>query len=563
MASFLAPLGTASYNGHVFNGSVGSRVRCRCVPDRANRTTTHVEYELTCRETIIPDGLSPGATAQTENAMLTLRNQLSVRGQRLQFTAQGFGAFDINNGTVLDISYGPHPEVLEMVNLGGGNAYSLLWRCTTRIPQCGGAVYQGKPLASNYDIEFRRDKHGRTVRTVTGYIEIPANRSGSAITDTADGYWESIINAVPMIYGFEREFTRKLSMDKRTMDYTITDTQKPPTGFQDRCTDWEGEQDTDIREGGATGVVTISASFEVEDTQPKVVALSRFFDLVASRVLAGAPFGSLASFYPLVWHVRDQLHGRRVSCTLSYEITSDAHTILAASGIFAPIPNSDWTTWQGGIPDALGPRGTANLIYDKSSDAIIDLCTASSTGMRTSGGGGQDHELRSNLFFLGTLPPPNQSYLHYEMRTRLLGEANLIFSKPMSADLQTSDYQQNQLQAGDPFNVDPPGNRFGSVNIESSGSQVPDLAQATVAADWYIVLSGYAMRVGYPVPLPNIQAVGSIQAYLVNVDAENGIAMNAGVPAHWSRFVLTYRLPQKPLASAPLYNPVLQTTEAQ
>jgi hypothetical protein len=562
MASLVnSPLGTVNYNGYTFSGAASSRVQCRTPTDRAGRTTVYVEYAFMIRDIIVPDGMNIAGQIGTDHAMNNIRNQLTVRGQRLQFSLQGFGDFDVNGpGGVLDVAYGPHPEVMEMTPLGGGQAWSMLWRCTTRFPQCGGAVYQGRPLASNYDVEIKQDKHGYSVRTITGYYEVPGNRQGSNISDTADGYWESILGGIPRIPGFEREWTRKMSLDKRTMEYSIVDTEKGPTGFMFGCTEWEGEQESVIQHGGPVAMVTLTASYEVEKNQTKHIAMNNFYALIVSRVMAGAPFGSLTKLFPLNFVVRDQLHGRRVTGSLSYQVGSDPRTILATTGLFAPIPNSDFVVWPSTVGPAIGPRGEANLVYDQSSDVIIDLCTATQTGVRTGGGPPPDKEERENHEFTATLPPPNQSYLQYMMSLRTMCNTNLYFSKPMSVDLKTSDYQQNQLQSGDPFNVPPAGNRLEN-QIENNPGTVPDLVQATVAADWYILLSGGALRMGYPVPFPNVQTFGNIPAYLVDSDCQTGIGMNAGIPLHWATFNLLYRCPSKPVSSAALYNPVLQTTD--
>src|SRR5262249_23657754 len=97
------------------------------------------------------------------------------------------------------------------------------------IPDAQNAFYTTRPLEFWYDVDYEIDGDGYTRVSTSGQLVIPMTRktqTNRSIPDTADRFREQIAYAVPV--GFKREVHRcKLSADKRTMNFSITDQELP------------------------------------------------------------------------------------------------------------------------------------------------------------------------------------------------------------------------------------------------------------------------------------------------------------------------------------------------
>jgi hypothetical protein len=373
------------YNGFQFNRFTKTHVSSKAVPDRAGRTTKLVELTVSAPTY----NSAEGQYGTTENEIEELRHTLMQKGKNLMIQSMGFGPFDINNltnMTLLDVTYGPHPQSFDFVQLGGDRAWLVKWVCVTTIAdQADRLKGAGNPLAYCHTWAVDTDEHGYSTRHVAGEYEIPAARVvGRNLPDNADRYWQTIIEAIPMLPGFTRNSSHRLSDDKRTLSFEITDTEMPPAGFIESMTGWEGSQDvsTSLADGWHIFHNNITATYKVSRDRPKPVAMERFMRLLNSRLdvtragigQGGAPAG-IRALIPVAARVTDKIHTSEVTFSFTYRYAlARLDDALQASGVWQPVPDSVWQNWQNSMRETVAhPRGNARLFYDNASDAIIDI----------------------------------------------------------------------------------------------------------------------------------------------------------------------------------------------
>ena len=381
--SFLPGVGTVSYNGYTFDGSMKSRINARFVYDQAERTVVYVIYTIDVTVIIVNSG------ASTDTPMDNLRNRLSKPGQCLQFSTTGLGTMNVNcslgaPGSALDVVWGPKPRTLEMESIGSSQAWRVRWVCDVAIPQCSNAKYSGFPVAFNYELTYSIGEDGLTTRTYEGYVEIPISRrpndpSGRAIADSADAYRFDI--NPPLIPGFRRKpGDFRLSGDRRTLRFTIIDIETPPDGTPVYCTNAGGEHSirTEIMNTFQFSG-TISAHYTVSPQEPKTRAWEMFYLLLLDRLSAAQQIANLQNegqFRVTNLELTEGLYadGLQMSFSVTYIFFSTADRFLIASGMWRAMVGTDWTDYAESVRAVLNERGSAGLFYSKEDDAIIDLC---------------------------------------------------------------------------------------------------------------------------------------------------------------------------------------------
>lgn len=387
--AFLPGVGTCSYNGFSFNGSLKSRVSARFVYDQAERTIAYVVYTLDLTSIITNSG------SATDTPMDNLRNLLSKPGQCLQFTTTGLGTMNVNcslNGA-LDVVWGPKPRLLEMEPIGSSQAWRVRWICEVAIPQCTGARYAIFPVAFNYELNYSVGEDGLTTRTYEGYVEIPMSRwpGFGGPPDTADRLREQI--NPPLIEGFRRkpgEF--KLSSDRRVLNFTITDIEMTPDGMPQYCTNATGNHTIRTRvENTFFFDGELTATYTVSPKEPKTRAWEMFYLLMVDRLgvaqaAANQPIQGVFRLLSLELSEGLFKEALQMSFKANYCFFTSAENLLVGSGQWRPIPGTDWSQWASSIQNVLNSRGSAGLFYNKADDALLDLCTPRNPVMPTNFG---------------------------------------------------------------------------------------------------------------------------------------------------------------------------------
>ncbi len=378
----------AFYNGVSFGTYFKSKASTKPILDEAGRTTVATEHTLEI------EGYVYGTTADgTDGAGLTLagtRKALTACGGALIFTGKGYGDLIVNNGStgVKDVSWGPKPEIVEWQPLGSGNAAKVVWRVTTRIPECANAKYQFGIMALNYTTTYSLDDSNYTLREIVGYLEVPMTRTtqdNRLPPDDVDNYRKLV--APPLPLGFKRRDKRfKVSPDLRRLDFTITDEEVPvPLPAGATKIDAKHRIKSNWKKGYRVWTVTIEATITLARGLPKTQALGIFLGILSLRTLGPGGNVGNSKFLMTDFEAEDDIFGRPASFSATFLDMRDQSlsSVMGNSGIWTPLPGTDYGKWSASINAYVNPeRGYANLQDDPKNNQIIDLCQSQYAGAK-------------------------------------------------------------------------------------------------------------------------------------------------------------------------------------
>ncbi len=301
---------TCEYNGIAFTTLYRSRISSRPIHDQAGRTVVYVEHTLTV------DGYIAITDETTDETMEDIRRLLTAQGGFLNYQDAGFGELVVNQvGSVRDVKWGPVPEVLEWVPLGGdGMACKITWRCVARIPECDNARYENSILALNYTVTHTIDRDNFLSESLQGYLEIPMTRrfQGDRVPpDSVDDYRERLEARQPPA-GWRRLDRRfVISADRRRLDFSWTDQQTDGNALPLLVTSIDASHTVQSAEGlyFKKWQVTLEATITMTAGAPRALALDVFLLLAAERLVeAHARKGG--SFLLGSFMARESIYGR-------------------------------------------------------------------------------------------------------------------------------------------------------------------------------------------------------------------------------------------------------------
>jgi hypothetical protein len=566
--------GSAVYNGFTFSSAVHAE-RIEGVPeyDEARRTIAWITWTITLCDYLYS---VPPATidAQIRSACMKLESP----GGAFTFTSNAFRTdFKINvpgGGRIKDVAWGPHPGPLVVEKLGNNYAAKITWTVEVRIPECTNARYENAPAILNYRWMVDKDPAGYSTRRVIGHIVIAQTRTSQrdrTLKHTADEYRGQLRPVTPAGFRPGRDSVI-LSADRNRLDFTFEDIQLPsanipPPGCVQASASlrWQNEKPGNLM----MHVGTLTAQYTMAPGVPASLAANWFYSLYVVRmaqVRADIKRANLwADQVPLLLPIAyecvdpDPYGPPKASFSVTVRTTTSLWTMLMA-GCWDPVPNSDWQVWSKSLADtAFNPRGQAGLWFNPADDAIIDLCNGVAdaklrrqqpvpTVIRSAGGG---------LPVVGDVTPIN-SWLLYECGLQIIEEHNNALHRPIP---ETSKMVGNKkFDEGQTFsrlktpNLVDQANPFagklssGFAPGTADGTPQKAVVQILNTPTYYAVLTGRAVRAGYPIQPPNLVKCGGAIAIPMN-DPDKGdgfvtaITGHVGVPlysAAWQlRFVLT------------------------
>lgn len=548
----VSALGTVSYNGVTFNPYIKSSVDAKPVFDDADRTVKYVRYTFSIAGWVSDWAQSP----PTSNAVLAdLRQKLTARGKEFHFDNHGIGAtFTVNKpgGTVLDVKWGPVPEVLAMSDIIGGTAVYIEWKCVVCLPECPGSVFEKKVMAFCYDVDYQIGSDGLQTIVTSGSLEIPLTYHGNnTLTDSADAYRELIPGNVPgnVPAGFQRTQDYRLSKDRTRLEFTITDKQNPvayPPFVTKISMRYRYANNTPMVFTQWT--ITISGTVTVAPNVPKAYAWDAFLVVAGGRIglisnalqaqnAISQLLGGQASLqlFPIRFSADEEVY----DLTTSFELTVGLAGLtlfnaLAASGLWLPV-NTDWKQWRDSLKDsAHHPRGVLKVKYVPDNDAIIDLCDAGDPLPVDPGQASVDPKTMPpdptqppppgpqpppppkprtfNDIFDPTdpvyppvpipnppppVPFPAATWIKYVSGVKKYQKNHILIHKPLKGNITLTNPTRNPQNLPDLAN--PTG--VGGAKITTD---TPDILQRMVSPTTRLVLSGWAMRIGLPISAPDL-----------------------------------------------------------
>ncbi len=554
----LPAVGTLYYNGVSFAGADTVKVSTVFVLDDAKRTVTHHEITI--------DVVAIVAAVPTDTDLLTIRAALSKAGQELKFLNRGFGT-DIwinrpGGSGLRDMKWGPIPEILEWEPIGSANACQIHWRVKTCIPVCdiSGVHKTTGVMAFNYEAAFTVNKKGFTTRRVTGYIEIAQTRRVRAVPDSADLYRNLITATAPL--GFERDQRDYgTSLDKSRLTFTIVDKEiESKNPYPKNVISVSMRHAAHWTRSGDAGAVlrsTISGEVVLKKDADWVEAFIIFSNVVAKRMQAAFSKGLWVFLDSL--SIDEDIFGYANSFSASYHTINPtmaadnpnglALNDLKSIGLWHNV-GGNWNLWRQSLATAQGSsRGYAELFLGAGDDTIVDICGGLPEITDAAATIQQQPSVSPAKVFKNQVPPPNKSYLRYQMQQVLQQNSGAVRQSTMQSP--------GQIPTGSMLDSQFPtmGEGVGNVQIIPGVAGVDDVIQRAGRLTHLLWLIGHAVRVGRPIPKPTIQAVGSQDAEEVEANfVQQHLGNFFGVDLYQAAWRIQYALKNAPGAVQVLKN---------
>jgi hypothetical protein len=593
----------------------------RPILDAAGRAVKWLQYDFTLKFIVGEENQSIGLT--TDIDMTEIRAELSRVGLELHYLNVGYGALQAVPGNeantfglptnARDILWGPRPQVLQYKPHGAQSA-EVIWSCQVNLAPCPeDALYEEGMLEWNWKVTWAIDRSGYTTRTTSGFARVVGYRQGGPasrqIADQADRLRERIEPKVPT--GFRRESRSfSLSEDKARLDYSFSDVEEPPNAPPKGCVQVSASQTCATDSVFSTAWRgTLSATYEVSRDTPRGAAEGMFANLVRERILNKDGFFFLApvtkapqraSVLIRAYEASEpEIYGRQAaSFRAEYTFVTSLDWLVAATGLWTPIQTSggDWAQWSASMSSrAWNVRGNAQLKFDLSQDAIIDICedTEANRGLNAALPPRQDKPRRGTLE--NKKPPSESSWSFWICFLEIIQTDETIELKPLPPLEPTTDRLGSGR--GGPYGLRTnPGTGNYSLRTQDAtllsgttkpgsvrADRMPPLSQAPRAigvsptmpsgpssppgtpiiqqraeSTFHAILHGYATRAGHPIIPPSLREVGGVAAVPANRAELGDGVMTAtagiyfGLPEYYCRWQLRYLLAGRPTGELPV-----------
>ncbi len=298
--TILPDIGSLRYNGVTFSHLYHSSVTGHEILDNAGWTVKGTEY------TISVDGvvtLGPGDQT-CDRVWVNLRKKLQQAGGALVYLGKGFGPLIVNQpggafkpaGTTLrDLAWGPRPELLEFIPLGGSRSANVKWVCKTLVSEQ--PVFAENPVVQfNYDTSMSYDEQGYSKLVVHGTIEIPLSRRRvdvRSVPESVDQFRNGLVAAVTEGIDLTRyrvtSRTFPVSRDRRTMEFEVTAEEMPLFGLPPgataargtfSCRPWSGSK---YLAGTVKWLCSLRGTYVIANSFPRRQAWWAFLSLLYFR----------------------------------------------------------------------------------------------------------------------------------------------------------------------------------------------------------------------------------------------------------------------------------------
>lgn len=547
----LLATGNLSYGTYVFDGAYHLSVEGENILDEAGRITIYDKYTLNVTA-VIADAM----TANVETRMQQIHDVLMQTGQILVMNQKGFNTgIDTSQQSGRDVNFGPKPKSFHWKQIGDSRAVEIAWSCEVCLAKCGGNRNTGV-LGINYDIAVTKDRHGNTIRTISGYVLVANSVIGGAIENNPEIILPSIFKA-PVPSHFYRETTRKFNYGKNRVDFTITDTEigtnRPMNDF---VTEISGSHNIHWgRSQGMQQMNTLSLHIvtrpDINPSQSYLIALDVF-----QQRIKNAQTGK-GRVILLDIDVTEDIWGRASDVIFKWKVIGPVEDLIGYSGLWTPIittnaqksGNWDWGKWQTAMATtAFSPYGNAGwkLNTGGGDDVVVNLCSNTNTQSTVNGNTTYPTWPKANTYGYQNSPPDqNYSYLEYYMFT----EAENVRPTASQSILQKPESEGGSVTMLDVVT--------GAIFSQDSGDRrIKNIIQQSSTSTCYVWLKGHAKRAGFAIPKPQITSIGGQSPVLIYDYFKNKQTANAlGVPIFGAEWALKYAVPGIPSVLTAVANP--------
>lgn len=570
--SRLFSVGTVSYNGYTFPASLRATAQCRFIYDRADRVVKYVQYDIKVETTILPeDAPTLDATSTTDENLENLRTRLSSPGKKLVFTAQGLGndltINDTDGSGIHDVAFGPKPQMLVWEPIGSSRACRVSWQVTTCIPECSAPSYKNVPIAFTYGIEFALDESGMTQRTIAGELEIAMTRMANtnAIPDIADAYRDLI--SVPTIPGFLRTQNFEISEDKRTLTFTLVDTEiASDNPFDSGILTMEATHQTSSGLGSGGFAVwnsSLSATIELAPGWPRNLPWNMFQSLVEDRLpavrlggvlpgpkqqhgLKGKKVDKPIKFFPVSFTASESIYGRSFSFSLDYRVDNTTTGQFETQKFFKLLAGKSWINHDLGLlaqrVGAQGNRGYRGLGVQNDKDQLLDACNTLYIPIGKSDTLSHVAEGQSAYYSLKYPETVEEGTLYYDNEYEVDEGSQLYQHRPLKPLPPSS--MIDEYQAGDKLEE--------ANGLPHSDSTAVAAVQTTGSSSYSLRVTGKAVVLGYGVKPPSTMQWGDRNLYRKKSKIRTKVLVPGPVPIVGTAWDVVYAMAEAPSVGDPL-----------
>lgn len=584
------------YNGYTFDPDHTETTQCDIDPilSKDGRTVIYSEFTIGVRTYVLG--------FPTDVHVQDLVRRLEKSGGVFRYRGRSVGNVIVNTSNVKDVAYGPVPRPVRLKFFGKNAATCIDWGVVVRMPTCADAVFQFAPMDLSYSVEHKPRVNGRVDRTVTGELRIPNNRvapGSRSILDSPDEYRNDVTPPVPE--GFRREWQPWKVNDARTvLSFGWTDIEFDRMTYPPGIA-WAtySHKISSTDKGLVQFTNTISAEYVPAAGYPPKICERAFATLVRTRFDASkaARRGSNAQIVVLGF-TTDEIDGYadlRQSFSLTYLVVGTTlREVIGQSGMWTATGDR-WDVWKNSMQaSSLSPYGYSAMSFRTGDDKIVDLCGPEQESPGITG------QRKANMLggLLVGYPNAESSWLDYHNAIRVEVDSGLavfrdegaepgngfnggelrstmqggIHGIPKAGELTPAQAQTiaNVLFAVTPalVKLDPAmrqQNDFAGVaGVPGgvAGRLEENRVQQRAAPTCYVYMTGHALRVGFPIPCPELTDVEGVKPIKDNrLDMGEGFTCakvgNAAVPIFGAKWNLRYFLPTVPKAPiTPLPNPL-------
>lgn len=499
-------VGTCKYNGFTFPNQISAKGSSRAVPNASGRATKYVEHTLTIEFVITNDMyiVSPGPGTSVDDNYQEIRRTLTQQGGELIFEEKGFGnTFKINT-TQEDVAFGPKPDILSWESIGSNRAIRCVWTVSVQIAEpVGGqssrSQFRERFAEAEYSMSWGIQSNGLTRRTITGSVEIPMARlteTSTEIMDTVDRYRERLNIPVPL--AFEREQDWGISLDRRTLNFTIVDNEIPsdnpyfPGVIRISCPYRVSNTNRSMKMWN----ISLSGSIEVAMGVPKWFAWAAFVMVVKQKrkqqALASVSDSKgqkkrAGYMWTHTLSIEEDVYSRSLSFDVGWIHQSDLSEVFKSTDFFQLVDGTTWDGWRNSMIAGTNnwtQRGHAGMSHQISDDNIMRL-TGGTQNFAINNITRRGGVFSSEELFTQPCPPKSSSWLVFKNEIDLIRDSNTIAHYPLQP----------------PESFVPVAPKPEDDSTSTSGSAIkPPVVQRRTQSNYRIRVHGYAIRVCYEIP---------------------------------------------------------------
>lgn len=505
----------------------------------------------------------------TDNTMKTVRRRLSEPCQQLTFTYQGAGNVTLNGPTSpRDVDNGPKPKIVKWQPLTNKMA-KVNWVCEAAFSPCDSETGTSGKLSDIAQFPFTVSndigEDGLTVRNITGCYETrltrvpspttnnpPTGTGKAGISEPFDfiGIQKYILSRFPMVLKFKRRTNFELSNDRKTINFTITDTEIGGVdAYGIGCADEDVTLSTsgglDEGKGGfAIWNTSLRGNITLMNGYPKSFALAEILRLfkrykglsnkgfvvpVGTKVSdsEGNPTrtGTFEKSRSLLKTVSfsDKIFTNEIGFELEWMNVVSLNYLLDATGIFQPVEptalyrDQNWAKWRTSVEKIAG-IGFAELGFNEQDDIIVSLCLPlrqGEAGDRTPSKtkkSKDDKKVKAEEFKQegdgSSTVDKTSNYLSFRSQFAIETSHTTLRHAP----LQTVDYHATQEQAKLKNRLTK--DQKWAYPLATNPNMFHTLGNPV----YTLIFRGMAARAGYPVPNFHVESYGGQPVYPIGTD---------------------------------------------